>query len=143
MSFHFGTRSQNNIEFLRPDLRLIAETGLTYGIIDYGVPNKAHRTKQEQADLYAKGRTKPGEKVTWTLNSNHIIDEVHGYSNAVDVVPYVDGFYSWDEEHCLLVATCMFRAAMDLGYKNLQWGYHLWKKDMPHFQILTPLEILV
>lgn len=29
------------------------------------------RTKERQAYLYAQGRTRPGNKVTWTLNSNH------------------------------------------------------------------------
>lgn len=30
-----------------------------------------YRTQEEQNELYEKGRTKPGKKVTWTLHSKH------------------------------------------------------------------------
>jgi peptidoglycan L-alanyl-D-glutamate endopeptidase CwlK len=32
---------------------------------------ETYRTQQRQDDLYAKGRTVPGPRVTWTRNSRH------------------------------------------------------------------------
>lgn len=136
--YKLGPRSRKNVELLRPDLVKILEVGLGYGVIDFGVPDKSWRTKTDQKELYAQGRTKPGKIVTWTLNSNHILDDEHGFSNAVDCVPFIDGKFVWDEEPCTMVATVLFRAAAELGIKDLQWGYHLWGKDYPHFQITNP-----
>ncbi len=42
---------------------------------------EAYRTPERQKELYALGRTKPGQIVTYTLNSNHI------RRLAVDVLP--------------------------------------------------------
>ena len=41
-----------------------------YGL-DVGIASGG-RTQQEQDDIYAQGRTKPGKIVTWTRNSKHI-----------------------------------------------------------------------
>lgn len=32
-----------------------------------------YRSQEEQNELYAQGRTKPGKKVTWTKNSKHTL----------------------------------------------------------------------
>ncbi len=32
---------------------------------------ETYRPQERQDELYAKGRTAPGERVTWTLNSRH------------------------------------------------------------------------
>lgn len=34
-------------------------------------PFETYRSQERQDELYAQGRTKPGNKVTWTLNSRH------------------------------------------------------------------------
>ena len=52
----------------------------THGIDVAIGPLGGGRDKKDQAELYAKGRTKPGKKVTWTMHSNHI------GGNAIDVV---------------------------------------------------------
>ena len=45
-----------------------------------------YRTPEEQAVLYAQGRTTPGPKVTWTLRSKHTMAP----ARAIDVVPVLD-----------------------------------------------------
>ncbi len=51
------------------------------------------RTFQEQDDLYAIGRTKPGKKVTNAKGGQ----SVHNYGFAVDIVLIIDGkTASWD-----------------------------------------------
>ena len=38
-------------------------------------PFETYRSQERQNELYAQGRTKPGNKVTWTLNSRHKLRE--------------------------------------------------------------------
>ncbi|MBY5935610.1 D-alanyl-D-alanine carboxypeptidase family protein [Tateyamaria omphalii] len=54
---------------------------------------EAFRTPHRQASLYAKGRTKPGNKVTWVGPWGSI----HQYGLAVDFVLYENGKWSWDD----------------------------------------------
>lgn len=54
------------------------------------------RTKQRQIELYAQGRATPGPIVTWTLNSKHI-KQVDGFGHAVDICPYKDGVFLWND----------------------------------------------
>lgn len=37
------------------------------------------RTQDEQERLYAQGRTRPGPKVTWTLNSKHLTGDAFDF----------------------------------------------------------------
>lgn len=46
--------------------------------IDY-ILTCTRRTKADQEALYAIGRTKPGRKVTWTLNSKHLTGEAFDF----------------------------------------------------------------
>lgn len=63
------------------------------------------RTEQEQADLYAQGRTKPGKIVTWTLDSKHVMKAPDFKSRAIDICPYEEFKYAgpdkllWDAEN--------------------------------------------
>jgi peptidoglycan L-alanyl-D-glutamate endopeptidase CwlK len=54
---------------------------------------EAFRTPERQAELYAKGRSKPGRKVTW-VNS---WGSIHQYGLAVDFVLKINGKWSWDD----------------------------------------------
>lgn len=97
------------------------------------------RSKERQAALYAQGRTNPGNKVTWTLNSKHI-DGL-----AVDLAPIVDGKIDWqDLAKFDAIAKAMFAAAAELGVK-IRWGKD-WNAngiigergevDSPHFELV-------
>ncbi len=55
---------------------------------------EAFRTPERQANLWAKGRTKPGHKVTW-VNS---WKSIHQYGLAVDFVLKINGQWSWDDQ---------------------------------------------
>ncbi len=55
---------------------------------------EAFRTPERQANLWAKGRTKPGPKVTWVGPWKSI----HQYGLAVDMVLKIDGRWSWDDQ---------------------------------------------
>jgi len=97
------------------------------------------RTKARQAELYAQGRTKPGEIVTWTLQSKHI------EGRAVDLAPLIGGSIDWsDKKKFDVIAAAMFAAAKELGVK-IRWGAD-WDQDgnprergetdSPHFEVV-------
>lgn len=133
------------IEKLHPKLR--AEVRALFEKIEAGfTPNisirlaQGLRTFQEQRDLYAQGRTKPGSKVTW-VNAGY---SYHNYGVAIDFVLLYDldgnGTYetaSWDLKKDLdkdkladwMEVVAIFKAA------GWAWGGD-WKssKDYPHFE---------
>lgn len=55
---------------------------------------EAFRTPERQSNLWSKGRTKPGHKVTW-VNS---WKSIHQYGLAVDFVLKINGTWSWDDQ---------------------------------------------
>ncbi len=101
------------------------------------------RTLEKQKELYAIGRTKPGRKVTWTLNSKHRI-QADGTCHAVDLLPAP---FDWkDTKPFDVVSKAMFDAAHELGVE-IRWGAD-WdsdgqprergESDSPHFEIVAP-----
>jgi peptidoglycan L-alanyl-D-glutamate endopeptidase CwlK len=72
-------------DFLPLAAMLIArcvEAGIPVAIIFTG------RTQEEQATLYAQGRTAPGKIVTWTLDSLHVMKPPEFKSRAIDLCPW-------------------------------------------------------
>lgn len=92
------------------------------------------RTPEEQDLLYAKGRTKPGKKVTNAKGGQSI----HNYGFAVDICLIInekeaswDTKKDWDNDKVADWYECVKIFAKH-GY---EWGGN-WKtfKDMPHFE---------
>lgn len=82
---------------------------------------ETHRSQARQDYLYEQGRTRPGNIVTWTRNSNHT------------------GGMAWDiavsPPNKLYDATIIAKAgqvAKDLG---IEWGGTWKEQDTPHFQV--------
>jgi peptidoglycan LD-endopeptidase CwlK len=92
------------------------------------------RTFAEQAALYAQGRTKPGDVVTWA-NAGY---SYHNYGLAFDIVLIIDGKEaSWDrtkdyDGDGVADWTEFVKLAKSRGWA---WGGD-WtkKKDYPHFE---------
>jgi peptidoglycan LD-endopeptidase CwlK len=83
-----------------------------------------YRSFEEQAKLYAMGRTAPGNKVTNAKPGS----SWHQFKLAFDVVPLVNGKAVWDSNMWPLIGM--------LGEQvGLTWGGR-WKKfkDLPHFE---------
>ena len=92
------------------------------------------RTFQEQDDLYAIGRTKPGKKVTNAKGGQ----SVHNYGFAVDIVLIIDGkTASWDVKKDWDVdGVADWDECVKIFAKHgWSWGGN-WTsfKDMPHFE---------
>lgn len=118
-------RSEKNLATVQPQLqkmgrellRRLAAQGLTFKV------TSGNRTKEEQRALYAKGRTAPGPKVTWTLNSRHI------GGRAIDITLFSGKNPVWESKHYATAG----RIGKELG---LVWGGD-WKRtpDRPHFEL--------
>ncbi|MGL6106272.1 M15 family metallopeptidase [Romboutsia sp.] len=83
------------------------------------------RSIKEQNDLYAKGRTTKGPKVTNARGGY----SYHNYGLAFDASPLVNGKIDWNNES-------LYKKMGAIGKSvGLDWGGD-WKnfKDMPHFQ---------
>lgn len=118
-------RSERNLATVHPQLqklgrellRRLAAEGLTFKV------TSGNRTKEEQRALYAKGRTAPGPKVTWTLNSRHI------GGRAIDLTLFSGKNPVWESRH--------YDRAGAIGEElGLVWGGR-WKRtpDRPHFEL--------
>lgn len=85
------------------------------------------RTFAEQDELYAKGRTKPGEIVTQARGG----ESNHNYGLAVDLCPFTNDKPDWNAP---MTAWAAIGAAAEKH--GLEWGGQ-WKKfiDKPHVQL--------
>lgn len=136
--YRFGTASEARLKTVLPVLAEVPRLALSYNLMDFAIISGG-RTQEKQDTLFAQGRTMPGPVVTWTRNSNHLILP-NGYGRAFDAAPYLGGKLQWrDHENFKLLATLMFRAAMELGIQ-IRWGFHAWGKDLAHFDLLEKKE---
>lgn len=132
MPFTLSAKSQERLAGVHPDLRRVVERAIQLSTVDF-IVTQGNRTPAEQAALYAQGRTKPGPKVTWTLNSRH----VGGF--AVDLAPWREGGIDWDDNGKRglwpRIAEAMNAAAAELKVP-ITWGGK-WTKtpDRPHFEL--------
>ena len=121
-------RSEKNLATVRPELqklgrellRRLSGEGLTFKVI------QGRRTQAEQDALYAKGRTAPGPKVTWTRNSRHLT------GRAIDLALFQGKNVVWESKH--------YTRAGELGEElGLVWGgrWRGGKTDKPHFELAT------
>jgi len=109
------------------------------------------RTFSEQDDLYAKGRTKPGNIVTQAKGGQ----STHNYGLAVDCVPLTDkGHPSWpnpegpeghlwyDLEEALHWVLDNYDSPLGINDEEIEWGGRWNWHDYPHIQIRTTLREL-
>lgn len=139
MTYAFGPASRKNMAGVHPDLVRVLERAIATSPVDFKVIEGV-RTPERQRELYAQGRTKPGNVVTWTLKSNHF-KQADGYGHAVDLLPAP---YDWkDLAPFNAMAKAVLTAAKNLGV-NVRWGAD-WDQDgnprekgetdSPHFEI--------
>lgn len=87
------------------------------------------RTEPEQRENIARG-------VSWTMNSKHLRQD-DGFGHAVDLVPYVKGKITWESPSAFKRIEKAMKDAAEHHAISVEWGYDLWKKDMPHWQLGT------
>lgn len=124
---------EKNISYCVPTLQLAWRWASTEFIKRYPDRPKpiltcTYRSNEEQADLYAKGRTKPGKIVTQIKSGGK-----HNQSpaQAYDIgFKKMDGSLDWTGENFKL-----FAAITKEKYPQVVWGGNWKMKDMPHFEI--------
>lgn len=96
------------------------------------------RTKEQQARLYAQGRTLPGAIVTYTLHSRHLPNE-SGLSEAVDFGIFQGGVY-WTGGPA--EQRRAYEAMVERGLKLAEWldipVRSLRPKEYAHFELVRP-----
>ena len=138
MAFTFSKRSRDNLIGVHPDLARVFNRAIQISTVDFAI-TEGVRTPARQRELYAQGRTKPGKKVTWTLDSNHFVKS-DGFGHAVDVVPYLGSKPEYDDSGRLglwpPIAAAVKQAARELGVA-IAWGgdWKAPKTDRPHFEL--------
>lgn len=125
------------IELLHPDVK--KEVYQIYEEICKALSSKAFcrfaftlRTFKEQNDLYAKGRTLPGKKVTNARGG----ESYHNYGLAIDIVIINDGKAVWSrgEDFDGDKIPDWMEVVKIFKKHGWEWGGD-WKfKDYPHFQ---------
>lgn len=130
----FHQRSERNIMTLHPKVQEAARKFLKR-LHDEGINARiisGTRTYAEQDDLYAKGRTKPGPKVTNAKGGQ----SNHNFGIAWDI-----GIF--DAQGAYLPESPLYEKAAKVGLVDgLEWGGN-WQsfKDRPHYQMITVLSI--
>lgn len=137
MAFKFSTVSEARLQGVKPQLASVVRRALEISTVDFMVV-EGLRTIERQRELYAQGRTKPGNKVTWTLHSKHL------EGSAVDLAPFVNGKVDWSNtKNFDAIAKAMTQASRELGVP-IRWGAD-WdmdgiprekgETDSPHFEL--------
>jgi len=122
--FTFSERSLNNLKGVHPKLVAVVKRALEITPIDFTVLEGV-RSQARQDELWAQGRTKPGQVVTWVQSSGTHGIQADGYGHAVDLAPYPIDWNDYNRFDGL--ANVMFAAAKELGV-TLRWGGN-WDMD--------------
>lgn len=124
--------SLKRLSTVKPSLQAVVKRASEITEVDFAV-TCGNRTQAEQDALYSQGRTKPGQKVTWTRNSRHI------GGNAVDLVPVINGHAEWDNDGKLglwpRIAQAMKQASKELKIPITWGGDWIRTPDRPHFEL--------
>ena len=151
MAYFLSSSSKARLSTCHPDLQLIIEEAIKWSPIDFGVSH-GYRSPEEQNELYKKGRTEPGQIVTYLDGYNKKSKHNESPSQAVDIYCSPSEIM-YDPEHLCAVGGVIMATAARLyeeGKINsrLVWGND-WNKngilikkdgserfvDIPHFQI--------
>jgi peptidoglycan L-alanyl-D-glutamate endopeptidase CwlK len=139
--YQLGNKSKDKLKGVHPNLIRVIERAIELSSQDFMVL-EGLRTPERQAELYAQGRTKPGQVVTWTLKSRHFV-QADGWGHAVDIAPYP---LDWNDlSKFEAIADAMFQASKELG-TSIRWGAD-WDQDgrprekgetdSPHFELVV------
>lgn len=124
--FVFGERSNNNLSTVCPSIQQLAQCAIYETNVDFMVI-EGYRPQERQNELYAKGRTVEGKKVTWTLNSRHTS------GMAIDVVALNNGEIDWTVPPYKKINEAFNKCSNKLDIPYV-WGGTFKGKDWGHFE---------
>lgn len=130
----FSKRSRERLQGVEEELAELMEEAIKESPIDFMIVDGL-RTKEQQMELYAQGRTKPGKIVTKVDGVKRL--SKHQTGKAVDICPWVNGKLDWnDPEKFKTIANHIKNVAEELAI-DVIWGGD-WKGswDKPHFELV-------
>lgn len=143
MGYSFGEHSKEELEGVLPSLVKVLEAAIIDSPVDFSI-NEGVRTTRRQQQLYAQGRTTPGDIVT---NADGVIRKSNhqaksdGFGHAVDLYPYVNGAIDYnDKPNNLKLISDHIKAVGKAQGVTVVWGGD-WTMavehivDPPHFEI--------
>lgn len=131
--FKFSARSRKNMSGINPLLITLAERALAISSYDFGVLETGGcRTAEQQNEIFNNGYSQ--------LDGYDLIS-YHQTSNALDLVAYVGGKFTWSNDKAYTaINKAVLQAWKEMNIKGvrLEWGGD-WKSftDKPHYQIRT------
>lgn len=121
--------SEKKLAGVKPDLVRVCRRAAEISTQPFQIV-QGNRTQAEQNALYAQGRTKPGQVVTWTKNSKHI------GGGAIDFAALVGGRINWQEKYYPPIAAAFKKAASEAGI-GIAWGGDWKTKDWGHIELIA------
>lgn len=92
--FNLGKSSLLNLETTHPYIQLIVKRAITITQSDFGILSTGgFRTAEMQNEIFKKGNSKC---------DGYIKKSYHQTGKAVDLVPYVDGKYTWNNKKAFI-----------------------------------------
>jgi len=141
--YKFSNTSLERLNSCDINIQRVMDLAISRSDIDFGIA-QGYRSVKEQQDLYAQGRTVPGDIVTYVDGVNKKSNHNYYPSKAVDIYAWVDGRAIWDSRELCYLAGVIISCAKELGV-NLRWGAN-WDSDgiiitdhdfvdLPHFEL--------
>jgi hypothetical protein len=126
---HLGRRSRARLATCHPSLRLIAYDAIR--VVDFSIIF-GHRTLEEQANLFARGRTVPGDVVTWAAPGKSRHNDLP--STAFDFAPWPE---MYDASDWLFGYVCgvLMKCALE---REIEIEFLSEKGDYGHVQLRRP-----
>lgn len=116
----FGKHSRECLDTCHPDIVRVLERAIQE--YDFSVI-EGHRTKEKQDEYFKSGAS----KVRYPGSYHNSLPSL-----AVDIVPYP---IDWTDLHRFKELADIVKKCADKEGVKLDWGYDLWKWDMPHYQL--------
>lgn len=139
----FSNTSLERLRTCDERIQQVFQLAIKRSAVDFGI-SEGHRSVERQQELYAKGRTEPGDIVTYVDGINKKSKHNYQPSEGVDIFIWV-GKVSYDQKHLCYVAGVIMSCAKELEVP-LRWGGN-WDSDgviisdqnfidLPHFEII-------
>jgi peptidoglycan L-alanyl-D-glutamate endopeptidase CwlK len=117
-----------------PDIVKVIEAAIVDSPYDFSVTH-GYRSPEDQAKLYAKGRTEPGDIVTYLDGNKKKSKHNLVPSMACDIAIFIKGKLTWEEPYYRTVANHIKIVAKKMNIA-IKWGGDWEKfKDNPHFEL--------
>ena len=113
--YSFGKQSATILDGTCFELWETATIALKLGIMDFSAICSI-RSERDQTIAFNNGKS----KVSWP-NSKHNVLKPGDYSEAVDLVPYINNKISWDKNHCIALSGIILAVGKIQGY-TIRWG---------------------